>query len=285
MDNLFFLYSADGNPSIQAYTAEELRAKGVQPNDIVCKKYDTPRRALEYPELETLFDWQPEKLSKKDMKAINAGKVRTIVVASLLGITTVTGGYFAVTSNTKSAMTSEKIANLESDKQKLEDNLKQIENYNRNLIVQEQKLNIEIVNIESQKIELEKHRINLTNEIGKINIDLSANKRKYDKAEEIFKSPWSFGDTKKNAAEEMKYYDEAMKVSAKIILDFQKTIAQDSIILVSSTNQYESANKNLDEIQKRKNENERQLKDLRIRGDTLAININQLRASINTNPR
>lgn len=285
MDNLFFLYDSDGNPSTQAYTAEELRAKGVQPNDIVCKKYDTPRRAFEYPELDTLFDWQPEKLTKKDMKALNTRKVRNIVVASLLGATTITGGYFAVTSNAKSAMTSEEIARLESDKQKLEDSLKQIENYNRNLIVQEQKLTIEIANIESQKIELEKHRINSTNEIGKISVDFSANKRKYDEAEEKSKKLWCVYDCKKNAEENMKYYDEAMKRHAKTILDYQKAIAQDSLVLVSNTTQYESAKKNLDEIQKRKNENERQLKDLRIRGDTLNINLNQLRALMNTNPR
>ena len=286
MDNLFFLYDTEGNPSVQLYTVEELRAKGIQPNDIVCKKYEDPRKAFEYPELDTLFDWHPKKLSKKEMGKINSRKVKTIVVASLLGITTLTGGYYAVTSNTKSAATSEKIANLEVVKQQLENNLKQIENDNRKLIVEEQTLNIGNTSIESQKIQLENNRIDLTNKIGKINIDLSSNKRKYDDAEKIFNSLMSrLTDANEIAKKDMQHYEEAMKANAKMILDNQKTISQDSITLVSSVNQYEAAKKRIEEIQKRKIENENQLKYLRTKADSLDMNINQLRTSINTKPR
>ncbi|HCA44018.1 MAG TPA: hypothetical protein DEP28_12295 [Bacteroidetes bacterium] len=118
MEKKFYIYDKQGRPSSQGFTAAEIKAKGLNPETIVCPELGQPGKLGEFEEFK---DWSPPKIDKQK-KSIFTGKVGIYVLAAaivLLGA----GAYFTFKKMNDKALT---VSQCLEDKRKNEISLNEI---------------------------------------------------------------------------------------------------------------------------------------------------------------
>jgi hypothetical protein len=86
MAKRFFIYDNDGNPSSQSFTPEEVKAKQLSPDTIVCPEFGRPGKMEEFAELKS---WAPPIIHQPPVKSFIKNRP---IVFWLIGILILIGG-------------------------------------------------------------------------------------------------------------------------------------------------------------------------------------------------